>query len=314
MFIYDHITPLYDMASKEEDDLRVDVMHVATYLPLIMLLLRAAIFLTVMQVLTIVVGQIHLIVVVSAWFVYFDACLFKNDASNRMCGFLVPAALMYGNNRLIDVQFESNASHNFNCHVSSAVFISHYVLAVTWATGSIFMLVYVFVDMPHLKLDLQVLSFFSGALGVGMLWTECLTKPFHELLLRAIMFYILTFGFCLLHAYTQHLHYRRYKTIGMHISLHILFVNMYIVAASVLLCITLVVYLFRKSVALNQHTQQSVTNTPNMAQGKSTHKHKNAPKTQIEYLGCTDPCFPSKEIEEDALRELMLAKQAINMA
>ena len=294
--------------------MRVDVMHVATYLPLIMLLLRAAIFLTVMQVLTIVVGQIHLIVVVSAWLVYFDSCLFKNDASNRMCGFLVPIALMYGNNRLIHIQFESDVSHNFNCHISSAIFISHYVLAVTWATGSIFMLIYVFVDMPHLRLDLQVLSFFSGALGIGMLWTECLTKPFHELLLRAMMFYILTFGFCLLHAYTQHLHYRRYKTIGMHISLHLLFVNMYIVAGSVMLCIALVFYLFQKSTSLNQHSEDSMPKTPNVAPNTSTFKNRNATQTKIEHLSGTDSSFMSDEKEEDALHELMLAKQAMNMA
>ena len=294
--------------------MRVDVMHVATYLPLIMLLLRAAIFLTVMQVLTIVVGQIHLIVVVSAWLVYFDSCLFKNDASNRMCGFLVPIALMYGNNRLIHIQFESDVSHNFNCHISSAIFISHYVLAVTWATGSIFMLIYVFVDMPHLRLDLQVLSFFSGALGIGMLWTECLTKPFHELLLRAMMFYILTFGFCLLHAYTQHLHYRRYKTIGMHISLHLLFVNMYIVAGSVMLCIALVFYLFQKSTSLNQHPEDSMPKTPNVAPNTSTFKNRNATQTKIEHLSGTDSSFMSDEKEEDALHELMLAKQAMNMA
>ena len=119
MFIYDHKTWLQRMASKEADDLRVDVMHVATYLPLIMLLLRAAIFLTAMQVMTILVGHIHLVFAVSAWFVYFDASLFKNNASNRMCGFLVPVALMYGINRLIDIQFLSNATQNFNCNISS---------------------------------------------------------------------------------------------------------------------------------------------------------------------------------------------------
>ena len=103
-----------------------------------------------------------------------------------MCGFLVPVALMYGINRLIDIQFLSNATQNFNCNISSATFISHYVLAVTWATTSIFMLIYVFVEIPHPKLDLQLLCFFSGALGIAMLWTECLTKPFPELLFRGI--------------------------------------------------------------------------------------------------------------------------------
>ena len=313
MFIYDHKTWLQRMASKEADDLRVDVMHVATYLPLIMLLLRAAIFLTAMQVMTILVGHIHLVFAVSAWFVYFDASLFKNDASNRMCGFLVPVALMYGINRLIDIQFLSNATQNFNCNISSATFISHYVLAVTWATTSIFMLIYVFVEIPHPKLDLQLLSFFSGALGIAMLWTECLTKPFPELLLRGMMFYIFTFAFFLLHAYAQHLHCRRYTTIGMHISLHLLFVNLYIVAGSVMLCMALIFYLVRKSRALNQHSDDSAVNQTNVTSNTSTFKHKNPTQTKIEEMNYNEACFPGKQKEEDALHELMLAKRAINM-
>jgi len=54
------------MASQECNDTKVDVMHVSTYLPLLLILLRASLYLISMQVLINVVGQMHMIVIVSA--------------------------------------------------------------------------------------------------------------------------------------------------------------------------------------------------------------------------------------------------------
>ncbi len=302
------------MASKEIDDVRVDIMHVTTYLPLIVLLLRASVFLTTMQVVAIVVGQMHMIVVVSAWIVYFDACLFKNDASNYMCGFLVPAALMYSNNRLIAVQFE------MGCTFSSATLLSHYILAVTWATCSMFMLVYVFVDMPQLRLELNMVSVFSGAMGLAMLWTECSSKAFHELLLRGMLYYIFTFGFHLVHGLTQHLQRRRYKTIGMHIFLHILFVNAYVVAGSIFMSLALIVYLIHKtSSEKTEYIKHNEGNANFAAMHSVSHLSKMSIDLQ-EDIKVTPQAkensklhFPAQDSEENALKELMAAKKAINM-
>merc|ERR1711966_555444 len=69
----------------------------------------------------------------------------------------------------------------------------------------------------------------------------------HELLIRGMLYYIFTFGFHLMHGLTQHLQRRRYKTIGMHIFLHILFVNAYVVAGSIFMSLTLIVYLIHKT-------------------------------------------------------------------
>jgi hypothetical protein len=302
------------MASKDIDDVRVDIMHVSTYLPLIILLLRAAVFLTTMQVVAIVVGQMHMIVVVSAWIVYFDACLFRNDASNCMSGFLIPAALMYCNNRLIAVQFE------IGCTFSSTTLLTHFVLAVTWATCSMFMLVYVFVDMPQLRLELHIVSIFSGALGISMLWTECSTKSFHELLFRGILYYIFTFGFYLMHAFTQHLHRRRYKTIGMHIFLHLLFVNAYVIAGSILMSFTLIVYLIQKISSAKSEHMKSNEPTHTFTGMKSVAQLSTMSiNLQEDIVVPTSPnenkksYFPDKDSEENALKELMAAKRALNM-
>ena len=293
------------MASKDIDDLRVDVMHVGTYIPLIVILLRAAIFLTLMEFLSMIVGQIHMLVVVSAWLVYLDAHIFKSNHSNIMCGFLVPVALMYGNNRLISIQFHTDALQGSSCYTSSSVFILYYALAVAWASSSMFMLVYVFVDLAQFRLNLQYIALFAGALGIGMLWAECSTKPFYELLVRAMLFYMFTFGFFLLQGYRQHLHQRRYRTIGMHIALHLLFVNTYIVAGSLILCLLLLIYLLRNIPVANNKGDTAI-----MAHTEVTFKGNNinAQNAHTNILTQTH----SKE-QEDALRELMLAKQAINM-
>jgi len=292
------------MASQECNDTKVDVMHVSTYLPLLLILLRASLYLISMQVLINVVGQMHMIVIVSAWIVYFDAYFFQNNASNHMCGFLLPAALMYCNNRLIAIQFEQG------CQQTYPSIISNHILNVLWATSSMLMLAYVFAEIWELRVDLNLAACVSGALGLGMLWTECGVKSFQELWIRVFIFYVFTFGFGVMHACTQHLHHCRYKTIGLHICMHLLFVNMHVLLASMLVSLALGIYVMHKSLQSLVH-ESNAPSLPNSVDAS----HKN---TQVK-VDMPNKSMPNKNMspctlsENEALRELMAAKRALNL-
>ena len=75
------------------DDEGVDFRLVATYVPLVLLVLRGVLLLTASQFIAALLDAHGALVVTLAAVVYFDALAFRLDRLNQACGFLVPVAL-----------------------------------------------------------------------------------------------------------------------------------------------------------------------------------------------------------------------------
>ena len=80
------------MASAGADE-AVDFRLVATYVPLVLLMLRGVLLLTASQFIAALLDAHGALVVTLAAVVYFDAHTFRADRLNQACGFLLPVAL-----------------------------------------------------------------------------------------------------------------------------------------------------------------------------------------------------------------------------
>ena len=219
------------MSTPEEG--HVDFMHVSTYIPVIFQLLRASVLLTLLEAVLVVQQHFAMLLVLTALVTYLDGRAFYSERLNRACGFLVPAGLIFCVNKAMLMQFTG-------CIMSNTMRIVYYVLATAWATCGLGMLGMLSLDSlanVQSRVSENTFIFISGALGVATVYVECTVKPMYELLLRVGLFYLFTTSFILLHWSSHRTHRTLYDSVAKHITMHILFVDLYVVAASILLFI-----------------------------------------------------------------------------
>lgn len=278
------------MSTSEE--VHVDFMHVSTYIPVIFQLLRASVLLTLLEAVLVVQQHFAALLVLTALVTYLDGRAFYSERLNRACGFLVPTGLIFCVNKAMLMQFTE-------CNMSNTVRLVYYILATAWATCGLGMLGMLSMDSlanVQSRVSENTFIFVSGALGVANVYVECTVKPMYELLLRVALFYLFTTSFILLHWSSHRTHRTLYDSVAKHITMHILFVDLYVVAASILLFIIFHVYVIRARHCRRQHSPQTACIVP-AANVKPADSMRVA----------------SSPADEAAIKELLAAKRAINM-
>jgi hypothetical protein len=270
------------------EDVHVDFMHVSTYLPMIFQLLRASVFLTLLEAVLLVQQHFAMLLAVTALIAYLDGRTFQHERLNRACGFLVPAGLIFCVNKAMLLQFTA-------CTLSNTMRVLYYVLATAWATCGLGMLGMLSLDSlgnVQSRVSENTFILVSGFLGVANVYVDCASKPMYELLLRVGLFYLATTSFILLHSTSQRTHRTVYESVGKHITMHILFVDAYVVAASIFLFLVFHVYVI---------------------QTRCRQKNASAPTTTMPAKVQDHARLASVSVDEAAINELLAAKRAVNM-
>lgn len=275
------------------EDGYVDFMHVSTYVPVIFQLLRASILLTLLEAVLTVQQHFAMLLALTALVTYLDGRAFCGERLNRACGFLVPAGLVFCVNKAVLIQFSE-------CGMSNTMRVLYYVFATAWATCGLGMLGMLSMDSlanVQSRVSENTFIFVSGVLGVANVYIECTVKPVYELLLRVGLFYLFTTSFILLHWRSHSTHRTLYDSVAKHITMHILFVDMYVVAASMFLFIGFHVYVIR-----TRHCRRAPP-ANSSASVKCTASVKAMDSVRL----------ASSPADDTAIKELLAAKRAINM-
>ena len=277
------------------DEGHVDFMHVSTYIPVILQLLRASVFLTLLEAVLVVQQHFGMLLALTALLTYFDGRAFYSDRLNRACGFLVPAGLVFCVNKATLMQFSSE------CGMSNTVRVVYYIMASAWATCGLGMLGMLSMDSlanVQSRVSENTFIFVSGVLGVANVYVECTVKSVPELFLRVGLYYLFTTSFILLHWSSHRTHRTLYDSVAKHITMHMLFVDLYVVVASMLLFIVFHVYVIRARHFWRPPPTTSSASVKGMSSVKAMDSARLAPSLA----------------DDTAIKELLAAKRAINMA
>lgn len=278
----------------------MDFMHVSTYIPVVFQLLRVSVFLTLLEAVVRVQQHFAMLIALTAFITYLDGRVFYTERLNRACGFLIPAGLVFCVNKAVFVQFAT-------CSMSHATLVVYYVLSTAWATCGLGMLGMLSIDTladVQSRVSSHTFILVSGGLGVANVYMDCHVKPMYELLIRVGLFYLFTTSFILLHWTSQRTHHTVYESIGKHITMHILFVDFYVVIGSVALFILFHLYVIqsrRQNKAPGATTFTVCTDTSSLKPDAARPPAQRAPSAAP---------APS---DDSVLHELIAAKRAINM-
>jgi len=237
-----------------------------------------------------------LLLALTSFIVYIDGRTFYNERLNRACGFLAPAGLLFCLNKAVVVQFSE-------CAMSGHMLVAYYVCAAAWATCGLGMLGVLSMDSladVQSRVSPNTFIVVSGLIGIASVYLDCNMKPMYQLIVRIGIFYLITTSFVLLHSSSQRTHRMVYESVAKHITMHVLFVDVYVVAASVVLFIVFHVYVIQ-----SRHSRKN--STGNQGSFYGVRVSSIAPTKNIEVAHAT-----KIQSSESALNELLAAKRAIN--
>jgi len=209
------------MASNEDSASDVDFRLVTTYIPVLMLLARSGLLVVVVDVCQRAVTWPSSLFVLVVVVVYFDAYLFRAQKLNRVCGFLAPVALGV---------YVSTRAPRTHC-TGLQVVAMHWAVDLCWAVSSSF-----FLASHALRLRIPV-----DVVTASMAWSACLVAhailacshtTSAEVVCRAVCYYVS----CMIHYYSvsfvDGIDRNALAFSVMHVSLHMMFVEVYVLLGS----------------------------------------------------------------------------------
>jgi len=218
------------MTSGENGGKRVDFQLVSTYVPMLQLLARAMGLILLFQVAH-GVGHDHTgLCVLVCVLCYFDAYCYRHDALNRAAGFLVPPAFyMYTHAPAQNTWLASPVSHCTETHV----LVFYWAVDLLWASSSS-MLIATLLCKLRVKLRIQTVACVWSFILLVHVALRCYHPPgFSEIVLRVLLYYLSCicyfFSSVLVLDTDRHTH----TFTVMHVCLHILFVEPFVLVASV---------------------------------------------------------------------------------
>jgi len=232
------------MASNDSDA-EIDYRLVRTYAPAMLLFMRAALILSLYATLVFGLGnpaepaqkpssRMDIAILVLSCSAYLDGWLFRNDALSRAVGFLAPPLLLI---LTMSDQFYPGG-HTCNDLASLAVY---YSVGILWAASSSFCVVDMLVQVQS-RFNVHVAAACWGAACVVLVFVDCRKRGFLEILARTMLYYIFTVFLWFSQTLQPDRERHRFCFSILHASLHVLFVDPYVVAGSVVIFIAVFVY------------------------------------------------------------------------
>lgn len=220
------------MASTEDSEINFHL--VSTYIPLILLMIRALLLITLLEICFLMKFQTVVIFLFTAMLVYYDAHLNKTDHLSRACGFLCPLALFLVQLLLIQIQKDC---------VNSYYYMSQCILDLVWAIccSSFVAVVCIKGKFP---VDVTYASFISSIFCLVHACMQCAKVEVVEVVVRTCMYYFSCSLFYYLKNQTHTLDRNLYRYTIVHLFLHIFFVRMYVLIGSGVVFILLFSYVY----------------------------------------------------------------------
>lgn len=267
--------------SSNDSDAPINFTLVLTYIPALLLIFRASVMLVAYVCMHSLVKIPTTVLVTGVLlFSYLDWYVFRHDKLSKACGFLAPLALtLLANGDFYITQ---------PCATSTLFNTLYYVNSMAWASTSSYVF---FNQMLQLKYPTHDTA--SAALWIinclFHVYVHCQTETVLVLTCRAILFYAMTIAHWFAQVLVADCDRNRFAFTVLHTALHVLFVDMYVVAASTFIFVGIILFSLR---------QASVANSTGP---------KNAPKSS--------PCMITTDVENQPenmatlLNELRAAKQ-----
>ena len=277
--------------SSDDTETKIDFRLVQTYAPAMLLLLRGLVLLGLYATLLFGLSpsvalqpgrdgagfRIDLAILVMCCWVYFDGWSFRNDPLSRAAGFLAPPLL------LILTMSSQFYPHTSPCLDIPSVAI-YYGVGITWAASSSFYVIAMLMNM-HTRVSVYTASMVWGVGCIVLLFMNCHKKGVLEILARTLLYYTLVVVLWFSQTLQPDRERHRFVFSILHTTLHILFVDAYVCAGSVIIWSCVFIY--------HYNTHQSP-------------KHGDAQYTPHAAKNTTD-------VSDALMKELQAAKRATGM-
>ena len=226
------------MASNDTDA-KLDFSLVSTYIPGILLLVRSLFLVILYQIFVVALSHnsgfskhgahlnVNLILCGMVVLVYFDAWWHRHDALNKSCGFLGPVLLC------IATTSDTLYRHGSPCTDITSTLL-YYILGTVWAASSGFFVVNSLIRFNSCVNVYHASLVWAGVLCL-LLFIDCPKKSVYEICVRVCIFYGLVIMVWFSQAFQPDLERTRFAYTILHVHLHILFVDRYIVLGSIVI-------------------------------------------------------------------------------
>ena len=214
------------IATRDEADDDVDFELVTTYTPLLLVLLRSAGLLVLSEVSVRVLGVRQNVLVVLVVLVYCDALYWRNDKLNRAAGFLCPVALAVLAGTEVTL-----CSPGASRPPAVLALLSYWTVQVVWPLGSAYYLAALAFGL-YLPGERQVVVASVACLGVHCVLLLAGPQGVGEVMLRAVLYYTTTMLFYYSKARLSGVDRNTHSRLTVHVGMHLLFVDVYVLAGS----------------------------------------------------------------------------------
>jgi hypothetical protein len=221
----------WPIASNDDADHEVDFQLVSTYSPLLIILLRSVVLVVMCEIYTKLMGpRQNLLVVLIVW-MYCDAYLWRTDKINRALGFLCPVGMCI----LTTTDFThcSALVSNKRSMLAQGVY---WTVQVIWPLlAAYYLAVLVLVERMQVKSNPSEIVLAAASMFCLMVHCVLLLSAYQtagEVMLRSVLYY--TAGMIFFHSKSklQCSDRNTHNWMAMHVCLHILFVDVYVLIAS----------------------------------------------------------------------------------
>ena len=246
-------------ASREHcaDEFDVDMRLVTTYIPLMILILRSIAMCVFCEVFYRIFGPRQNLLIIIVLIMYADASSWQRDRMNRIVGFLCPVALCIvttTNHTLCSPVVDETLQSRL------PLIIIYWTLQVLWPVSTAYYFSAVIFSFQKPR-EVYLITLWSACLGVHCYLLLGGFQSTGEIMLRCIVYYMTAMLFyhskCKLAQVDRNTHH----SITMHVCLHFLFVDVYIMICSVTVFSILFWYIFFNRTASDIIYQASIPKT-----------------------------------------------------
>jgi len=240
----------------EEDDAKVDFHLVATYLPIISLMLRGCVAILILESSQFLFAGTSSVVCVAVALAYWDLYLFHTCPLSRICGGIaIPLLMEISGRLLISSTMQVTGTNNtfvlsmapvidtyFQQHcVGVEALIMTWSFDIIWAVSSSFYLSCLVYEAKYTSKYFPILWTLCCILKV---WSLCDRMVFYELFPRTLLYYVSSAVFFYSNRYLLNVDRNIHRMITPHICYHFLFVQVYITIASLVVFSALFMQIF----------------------------------------------------------------------
>ena len=268
--------------SSNDSDTAIDFRLVQTYTPAMLLFLRAILLLCLYATLTSSLSfppafRVDIAILVMSCWVYLDGWVFRNDSLSRTAGFLAPPFL------LICTMSQQFHPQTRACSDIPSLVV-YYAVGIVWATSCNFCVINMLLQMQT-RFNVHAAAILWGVACIVLTYVDCRKRGCFEIFARTMLYYSVAIVMFFSQTLQPDRERNRFAFGILHTSIHLLFVDPYVVAGSVFILFCVFVYHF------NEYRKQTQTTTNIQRQSMPEAKMKT-------------------DVSDSLLRELQAAKRA----